>query len=62
VLASEIKDKLKGIIVDEIIEQRKLIIKPLNNPLERLPYYQGVAVVSKGNMLPVLDMSKILIY
>lgn len=60
ILTTEIKDKLKGIIVDFILEQRKLIIKPLNNPLERLPYYQGVAVMSKGNMLPVLDLSKIL--
>ena len=62
VLLVEINEKLKGIIVDEVVEQRRVIVKSLNSPLEMLTYYQGAAILSKGRILPVIDILKILTY
>lgn len=61
-LITEVGNVMRGILVDEIIEQKKLIIKSLKSPLEILPYYQGIAVLSQGKLMPVIDINKLISY
>lgn len=62
VLLVEINEKLKGIIVDEVVMQKRVIVKSFNSPLEMLNYYQGAAILSKERILPIVDILKILTY
>lgn len=62
VLLAEINEKLKGIIVDEVVMQKRVIIKSFKSPLEMLNYYQGAAILSKERILPIIDILKILTY
>ncbi len=52
----------RAILVDEIIEQKRVIVKPLKSPLELLTYYQGIAILGKGKLLPVIDVNKLISY
>lgn len=61
-IITEVGNVMRGILVDEIIEQKKLIIKSLKSPLEILPHYQGIAVLSQGKLMPVIDINKLISY
>jgi len=62
VMIMDVGNVKRGVIVDEILEHKKVIVKPLKSPLELLPYYQGIAILSKGKLLPVVDVNKLMIY
>jgi len=49
-----------GIIVEEIVGEREIVIKPLQPPLAKLPYIAGGTLSGTGQVIIVLNMAEIL--
>jgi two-component system chemotaxis sensor kinase CheA len=45
--------------VDELLEQRQIMLKPLGEPLHAISCYSGATVLGKGEVIPVLDMEQL---
>jgi len=56
----EDKDRLAGLLVDEVIGQQQVVIKSLGESLERLPGVAGGAVLPDGRVGVVLDVTGLL--
>lgn len=52
--------RLLGLIVDELLEQKDLIEKPLKAPLQELQYISGATILGDGQVSLVLDAPDIL--
>lgn len=50
---------LVGLIVDELIRQQELVIKPIKKPLENLEYYGGITVLANGDICFILDVAAV---
>ena len=44
-----------GLVVDEVIGQRELTVKPLPPPLDTLSNYSGAALLEDGSIALVVD-------
>lgn len=45
--------------VDELMDQRQIMLKPLGEPLHAISCYSGATVLGKGEVIPVLDMEQL---
>ena len=45
--------------VDELMAEKQILLKLLGEPLKDLNYYAGATILSKGEVIPVLDMDQI---
>lgn len=45
--------------VDELLEQKQILLKPLGEPLNMVSCYSGVTVLGKGEIVPVLDIEEL---
>ena len=44
-----------GLVVDEVLGRREIVVKPLPPPLGRLRPYAGAAVLDNGSIVVVVD-------
>ena len=45
--------------VDELLTEKQILLRLLGEPLKDLNYYSGATILSKGEVIPVLDMEQI---
>ncbi len=45
--------------VDELLTERRVLLRLLGEPLKGLNYYAGGTILSKGEVIPVLDIEQI---
>ena len=57
---TEAKGRRVGIVVDRLLGQHELFIKPLGRPLSRLGGIAGGATLGDGEIVPVLDLADLL--
>ena len=48
-----------GLIVDDLIRQQDLVVKPIKKPLDNLEYYGGITVLATGEICFILDVATI---
>ena len=48
-----------GLIVDELIRQQELVVKPIKKPLDNLEYYGGITVLATGEICFILDVANV---
>ncbi len=46
--------------VDEIIKPEEIVIKPLDNPLRKMPEFLGATILGDGSVVPVLELTYLL--
>ncbi len=49
-----------GLIVDSIIDQQEIVIKPLSNIFSSLKGFSGVTILGDGRVIPILDVSMLI--
>jgi two-component system chemotaxis sensor kinase CheA len=54
------KERMMGLVVDELKEQHELVIKPLGEYFEGLRYFAGAAEIGKHEVVMVLDVESII--
>jgi two-component system chemotaxis sensor kinase CheA len=54
------RHKKAGLIVDEFLEPREIMIKPVNPALGQIDYVSGVTVLGNGNVALIVDVGPIL--
>ncbi|GFO69411.1 chemotaxis protein CheA [Geomonas limicola] len=57
---TEAKGRRVGIVVDRLLGQHELFIKPLGRPLSKLPGLGGGAVLGDGELITLLDVADLL--
>lgn len=62
VIISEIGGKAVGFLVDEILGEQQLVLKPLPRYLGKLEGVSGCAVLGSGNIALILDLGALLHY
>jgi len=45
--------------VDELLEQKQILLKPLGEPLNLVSCYSGATVLGKGEIVPILDIEEL---
>ncbi|MCI0613425.1 chemotaxis protein CheA, partial [bacterium] len=45
--------------VDELLDQKQILLKPLGEPLNLVSCYSGVTVLGKGEIVPIIDMEEL---
>ncbi len=48
-----------AISVDQILDEREIILKKLNPPLEQVPFLSGMTILGDGTLVPVLNIHDI---
>ena len=56
VLMVEINNRPVGFVVDQVVGQEEVVIKPLGSVLQGLPGLAGATITGDGNMALILDM------
>lgn len=51
-----------GLIVDKLIRQQDIVVKPLNPPVDKVDIYSGVTLLGTGKVCLVLDVMAIIRY
>jgi two-component system chemotaxis sensor kinase CheA len=59
ILLFKLGDDYAGLAVDEILSRKNILVKPLGHPLDQLREYSGVALLDKGQIALILDISNI---
>ncbi len=54
-LLLKLDDRQVGLVVDEIVGRREIVIRPLERPLDRLRQYSGAGVLEDGGIVLILD-------
>ncbi|WP_462273517.1 chemotaxis protein CheA, partial [Methanohalophilus sp.] len=49
-----------AIIVDSIIDQQEIVIKPIGSVLSRVKGFSGVTILGDGKVIPILDVSTLI--
>jgi two-component system chemotaxis sensor kinase CheA len=52
-------DRLTGIVVDRLLQQKEIIEKPLPKPLDKVKILSGSTILGNGNVCPVVDVTSI---
>jgi len=53
-------DRRIAFVVDEILDEREMLVKPLRKPLSRVRNISGAAVLGSGQVVPVLHVGDLL--
>jgi two-component system, chemotaxis family, sensor kinase CheA len=51
-----------GLVVDRLVRQQDIVVKPLNKPLDTIDLYGGVTLLGTGKVCFVLDVPAIVKY
>ncbi|MDX5346069.1 MAG: chemotaxis protein CheW, partial [Hymenobacteraceae bacterium] len=51
-----------GLIVDKLVRQQDIVIKPLSKPLDKIDIYGGVTLLGTGKICLVLDVPAVTKY
>ena len=49
-----------GLIVDSIIDQQEIVIKPLTTIFSNSKGFSGVTILGDGRVIPILDVSSLI--
>lgn len=49
-----------AIIVDSILDQQEIVIKPIGSVLSRVKGFSGVTILGDGKVIPILDVSTLI--
>ncbi len=60
VVLVEAVNRSAGLLVDEILGQEDVVVKPMCYPLELLSLYSGMTVLGDGRVVPILDLKNLL--
>ncbi len=58
-LIFKLGEEYAGLVVDEILTRKNIIVKPLGHPLDQLREYSGVSLLDKGEIALILDIANI---
>lgn len=50
-------NKKYGLVVDQLLRQQEIMIKPLQNPLNDNPLFSGITLLGSGEVCYVLDVA-----
>jgi two-component system chemotaxis sensor kinase CheA len=59
-VVAAIGDKRAAFVVDEVIGDQEVLVKPLASPLRRVRHIAGATVLGAGRVVPVLNVSDLL--
>ena len=62
VIIAEIGTKRIGIVVDELLGQQEIVVKPLDKHLRRVPFLGGATILGSGEVALILDMHNLTTY
>ncbi len=51
-----------GLVVDKLLQQKEIVEKPLQRPLDQIKFLSGVTILGNGNVCPVLNIASITNY
>lgn len=54
------REKMLGVIVDEIINEQEIIIKPFSPPLISVRFFIGASILGNGELVPVVDSNALI--
>ena len=54
--------RMVGLVVDRLLQQKEIVEKPLNKPVEKTPFISGVTILGNGNVCLVLSVPSIFNY
>ena len=57
---TETKGRRVGLVVDRLLGQQELFVKPLGRPLSMLPWVDGGATLGNGEIITILNVSQLL--
>ncbi len=60
VIVVNYNNKLVGIVVDYLLQQKEIVEKPLNKPLEGIRFVSGATILGNGNVCLVIDVPSII--
>ena len=60
VLLVQTGENTVALVLDEVVEAREIVIKPLNNSLLPLRGLLGAAILGDGSVVPILDLAALL--
>ncbi len=55
-------NKHLGLVVDRLLQQKEIIEKPMNKPLDATPFMSGATILGNGNVCLVLDIPSMVKY
>lgn len=53
-------NKMVGLIVDKLLQQKEIVEKTLSNPVDEIELFSGATILGNGNICLVLDIAAIL--
>lgn len=53
-------NKMVGLIVDKLLQQKEIVEKTLSNPVDHIDLFSGATILGNGNICLVLDVATIL--
>jgi len=60
VVVMGIRDNRVGMIVDSVVGQYEIVVKPLRKPLDKIPFFSGATVLGDGTPVLILDVGNLL--
>jgi two-component system chemotaxis sensor kinase CheA len=57
---TEVKERRVGLVVDRLLGQQELFVKPLGRPLSKIPGVAGGATLGDGEIITILNLAQIL--
>ena len=53
-------NRMAGLVMDKLLQQKEIIEKMLSKPLDKVPYINGAAILGDGGVCLILDVVGIL--
>jgi len=60
VVVMGIRDNRVGMIVDSVVGQYEIVVKPLRKPLDKISFFSGATVLGDGTPVLILDVGNLL--
>jgi two-component system chemotaxis sensor kinase CheA len=59
VILVEATNRIVGLVVDGVLGQVDIVVKPLCYPIQYLKRYSGMTVLGDGRIVPILDLGNL---
>ena len=59
VVLVEATNRMVGLVVDSVVGQVDIVVKPLCYPIQYLKRYSGMTVLGDGSIVPILDLGNL---
>src|SRR4051794_39030692 len=46
-----------GLVIDQVVGEQEIVVKPLGYPLQRVRYVSGATILGSGRVVPILNVS-----